>query len=115
MAATSSARRAAADPARRRARRGSKARPRDSLLARVGAGAVAVPQAPRRGLLPSPRVRTISYLPSSDSSVHSGSARSPFTIHKRTCAGLPREFVNISLSPLLELPIELGSRMEPAS
>jgi hypothetical protein len=34
--------------------------------------------------LPSPRVRPISYLPSSDARVHSASARcSPFTIHKR--------------------------------
>lgn len=34
--------------------------------------------------LPSPRVRPISYLPSSDARVHSASACAPFTIHKRT-------------------------------
>jgi len=43
--------------------------------------------------LPSPRVRPISYLPSSDARVHSAPAGSPFTIHKRTRAGLPREVV----------------------
>jgi hypothetical protein len=84
--------------------------------------------------LPSPRVRPISYLPSSDARVHSAPAGSPFTIHKRTRAGLPTEVVwptllipqplslSLCLPRSLELPMELdgtgqlrnGGRMDEA-
>jgi len=67
--------------------------------------------------LPSPRVRPISYLPSSDARVHSAPAGSPFTIHKRTRAGLPREVVwpTLLIRQCVCVCVALLSGIEPAS